>query len=556
MTGIVLSAAVRQNLLSLQNTASLLATTQNDLSTGNKVNSALDNPTNFFTAQGLNNRASDISNLLDGISNGVQVLQAANTGLTSLESLVNQAQSIANQALQTSIGYSTKSQFTSAPIAGATAQDILGTPTYTTGSFTGAVVDNHLTTAVAITGATLLSGAANTDSLGSTLTGGSDTLTVNGKTISFAAGTGTNASTSSGATIYLGNAGSTVNTVLSAINTITGQTTATLTGGQISFASGTTGAGVTIGGTSGALAAFGLNTGGTSTGLASTVTGLTSAGTDLIGTSTTPLNTGQTLTIGATGGGTASTITFGTGYGQISSLDELNTALASNNLEATINSTTGAITISTTNDAASATIGVVGGTATSASSDTFYGNTGPQNAPVADQSSQNTRATLVAQYNAILTQITNTAQDSSYNGVNLLNGDQLQLTFNETGTSKVNITGVQDTAAGLGLSSLTGGSDFIDNNSTNKVLSLLTAVSTTLRSQASAFGSNLSVVQTRQDFNKSLINVLQTGSANLVQADINEEAANSQALSTRQSLSVSALSLANQAQQSVLQLLR
>ena len=86
MSGIVLSAAVRQNLLSLQSTASLLATTQNDLATGNKVNSALDNPTNYFTAQGLNNRASDISNLLDAIGNGVQVLQAANTGITSLQS--------------------------------------------------------------------------------------------------------------------------------------------------------------------------------------------------------------------------------------------------------------------------------------------------------------------------------------------------------------------------------------------------------------------------------------------------------------------------------------
>ena len=112
MSGIVLSASVRQNLLSLQSTASLLATTQNDLATGNKVNSALDNPTNFFTSQSLNNRASDIGNLLDSIGNGVQVLQAANTGITSLESLVQSAQSVANQALQTTVGYSTKSSFT------------------------------------------------------------------------------------------------------------------------------------------------------------------------------------------------------------------------------------------------------------------------------------------------------------------------------------------------------------------------------------------------------------------------------------------------------------
>ena len=120
MSGIVLSASVRQNLLSLQSTADLLATTQNRLSTGKKVNTALDNPTNYFTAQGLDNRASDISNLLDGIGNGVQILQAANTGITSLQKLVDTAKSIANQALQTTVGYSTKSNV-STTIPGATA---------------------------------------------------------------------------------------------------------------------------------------------------------------------------------------------------------------------------------------------------------------------------------------------------------------------------------------------------------------------------------------------------------------------------------------------------
>ena len=102
MSGIVLSTSVRQNLLSLQSTAQLLATTQNDLATGKKVNSALDNPTNYFTAASLDSRAGDISNLLDAIGNGIQVLQAANTGLTSLQSLVANAQSIANQVLRRS----------------------------------------------------------------------------------------------------------------------------------------------------------------------------------------------------------------------------------------------------------------------------------------------------------------------------------------------------------------------------------------------------------------------------------------------------------------------
>ena len=117
MSAITLSASVRQNLLSLQSTADLLSTTQNRLATGKKVNSALDNPTNFFTAQSLDNRASDINNLLDSIGNGVQVLQAANTGITSLQKLVDTAKSIANQVLQTPVGYSTKAKSTSpAPV--------------------------------------------------------------------------------------------------------------------------------------------------------------------------------------------------------------------------------------------------------------------------------------------------------------------------------------------------------------------------------------------------------------------------------------------------------
>src|SRR3979490_552139 len=100
LSNITLSASVRQNLLSLQGTAELLATTQGRLATGKKVNSALDSQPNFFAAAGLESRASDISNLLDSIGNGVQVLQAANTGITSLSKLVDTAKSIANQVLQ------------------------------------------------------------------------------------------------------------------------------------------------------------------------------------------------------------------------------------------------------------------------------------------------------------------------------------------------------------------------------------------------------------------------------------------------------------------------
>jgi flagellin-like hook-associated protein FlgL len=214
------------------------------------------------------------------------------------------------------------------------------------------------------------------------------------------------------------------------------------------------------------------------------------------------------------------------------------------------------LTISATNDYASSTLGsvtaggAIGGTVTTALTFSIAST------PLVDSSAQAVRSNLVKQYNDILAQITTTAQDASFNGVNLLAGDQLKLTFNETGKSTLNITGVSFNAAGLGLANLTSGTDFIDNAATSKVVAYLSNASTSLRTQASALGSNLSIVQIRQDFSKNLINVLQTGSSNLTLADTNEEAANSQALSTRQSIAVSALALANTSQQSVLQLLR
>ncbi|MBR0780723.1 flagellin [Bradyrhizobium iriomotense] len=532
---VVLSASVRQNLLSLQSTADLLATTQSRLSTGRKVNSALDNPTNFFTAQGLDNRASDIGNLLDGIGNGVQVLQAANTGITSLQKLVDSAKSIANQVLQSPTGYSAKSSVTSAAITGATADNLIGTG-YTNATVVGtAVTNDNTTTAANITANTKLVGTAGTgsDNLGTAITNGS-VLTVNGKTITFSTAQTTSTTDASGnVTIGIGS-GSTlaVSDVLSAIDGITGAGTASLVAaGKLTLSTGTA-SDLTIAGSGNVLTALGLTAGTTAR--------------------TPPTISGKVLSIAATGGGTAVNVTFGTGAGQVNTLNGLNSALAANNLQASIDSN-GKITITTTNDAASATIGAVTGTATG-SGLAFNGLTA--GAPVADPTSQAQRASLVAQYNNVLAQINTTAQDASFNGVNLLNGDTLKLTFNETGKSTLSITGVTFNTAGLGISSLTSGTDFLDNASANKVLTTLNAASSTLRSEASTLGSNLSVVQIRQDFNKNLINVLQTGSSNLTLADTNEEAANSQALSTRQSIAVSALSLANQSQQSVLQLLR
>ncbi|MDR3471947.1 MAG: flagellin [Devosia sp.] len=519
MSDIVLSASVRQNLLSLQSTADLLAQTQNRLSTGNKVNSALDNPTNYFTAQSLNNRASDISNLLDSIGNGVQVLQAANTGITSLQKLVDSAKSVANQALQATSGYSTKSTATTAAVTGATASNLLGTPSaYTNNTVTGSAIPGATASTTKLSA--LTTAITNTDS-----------LTINGKTIDFAATAG-NTSSSGGASLDLSTA--TVGDLLAAVDTITGATTAsTLGSGALTLSTGTA-QDLVIGGSAGTLTNLGLTAGTTAR----------SGGTTALG--------GTTLNIAATGGGTATAITFGTGTGQVSTLDQLNTALAANNLTASIDST-GALTFTTTNDHASATIGAFSGSAVASNK---LGATVAVNSAVADTNAQNTRASLITQYNNIIQQIQTTAQDASFNGVNLLNGDQLKLVFNETGKSTLNIAGVTDNPAGLGLTALTAGTDFVDNAATNKVLTALDSASTTLRGQASSLGSNLSIVQIRQDFSKNLINVLQTGASNLTLADTNQEAANSQALSTRQSIAVSALSLANQSQQSVLKLLQ
>ena len=179
------------------------------------------------------------------------------------------------------------------------------------------------------------------------------------------------------------------------------------------------------------------------------------------------------------------------------------------------------------------------------------------------------RASLSTQFNNLLTQIDQIAGDASYNGTNLIAGKgtnkNLTISFNPKGNSNLTVSATDETSSGLKLNAVTGTSagtstlgqgNFLLNTDINTTLTGLTAASSQLRSDASTFGSNLSVVQNRQDFTKNLINVLDTGSANLTNADLNEEAANSQALSTRQSLGISALSLANQAQQGILQLLR
>jgi flagellin-like hook-associated protein FlgL len=166
------------------------------------------------------------------------------------------------------------------------------------------------------------------------------------------------------------------------------------------------------------------------------------------------------------------------------------------------------------------------------------------------------RANLVTQFNQLKDQLDKTASDSSFNGINLLQGDALKLFFNENSTSSLTIQSTN--SAGVSSSTLSIGTatntEFQSNTSLDSRLQTLQTALTTVASQASAFGSNLSVVQNRQTFTNAMVNTLQTGADGLTLADGNLEGANMLALQTRQQLSIQALSLASQANQAVLRL--
>jgi flagellin len=383
---VTLSAGVRANLLSLQNTASIMAKVQERLSTGKKVNSAIDNPVNFFTAASLQSRAGDLSTLLDGVSNAIQTVNAADKGISAITKLIESAKSTAKQAL-------TAAQ-----------------PTF-----------NYDTT---ITG----TAAIANDAAAAAIAAGDLTVTVDGVTETLTFG---------------GAATDTLAEVVALLGTLTG-VTGTLVNDADDFIelNWTTNDAVTIGGDAAVLADLGL--------------------------------------------------TAGTVQPAVDASDPVATNNAS-------------------------------------------------------------RTSLQADYNALLTQITQLAGDASFNGVNLLDGDSLTVNFNEDGSSSLTIAGVTFDASGLGLSAQSGDGFQLDAN-INAAITALDAATTTLRTQASAFGSKLSIVQARQDFTKNLINVLQVGADNLTLADTNEEGANLLALQTRQSLSTTSLSLAAQADQNVLRL--
>jgi len=179
----------------------------------------------------------------------------------------------------------------------------------------------------------------------------------------------------------------------------------------------------------------------------------------------------------------------------------------------------------------------------------------------AQQTSDTTvRSGLASQFDSLLTQIDTLAQDSGFNGINLLdktNSPDLTVVLNEksgNSQSSVTISAVDFTHGANGLAINNSANNWAGSTDITAASTDLTAALTTLRSQSQAFGSNLSTVQIRQDFTKAMINTLQTGSDSLTLADSNQEGANLLALQTRQQLSTTALSLASQASQAVLRL--
>lgn len=486
MSNITLSAGVRANLISLQNTAEMMNSVQQRLSTGKKVNSAIDNPVNFFTAAGLQARAGDLSTLLDSVSNAVQTINAADKGITAITKLVEAAKSTAKQALTAS-----------APDA-----------TYALNITGSAAIADDAAVATGTVGS--ITGASTLASLG----------IADGETITISDGTNTVTHTVAAA------ATEDVDDVITTLNGGASTWTVAVNGsGQLEVTADDPTDTLTISG-NGADSAFGTTT--TSSLVNADIGALSGTMTVQVGTAT-----AQTLTFGA---------------GEIESRADLLAALGNlTGVTATINADDEIEITSTSSDSVT-----LGGTIDLSD----LGLTAGEVEPTATVATPNAaRTSLQNDFNDLLTQISQLAADASFNGVNLLNGDSLSVVFNEDGSSSLSIGGVTFDAAGLGLTAQTG-SAFQDNAAINAVITSLDAATSTLRTQSATFGSKLSVVQTRQDFTKNLINVLQIGADNLTLADSNEEGANLLALQTRQSLSTSALSMAAQADQNVLRLLQ
>src|ERR1700730_8573713 len=479
-TSLTLTSAVRANLLALQNTTANQATTQQRLATGKKVNSALDNPTNFFTASSLASRAHELTNLLDSMTNGVNVIKATDNGLTSITTSIQSMQATITQARQDASWQSGSYSLDTATI-GTSSVKTIG---FSGGAVGATVIKVGLNDQETLTGAT--SGFSNTTT-GTGTAGSSGTLTIQAADINGGVAVSVSVNTAD-----------VVSTVAANINTAVGSSTfATVVAGQLKLQDTLGPQKITVGGLTAAV------------GFATTTSSAVAAAVESVDTIVSAIN--QNLSL-------AGKVKASNNAGQLQVTNLSISALTVTGVGAS---------------------GQVDGTAGTVS---VAGNI--------------VRSNLVTQFNQLKDQLDKTAQDASFNGINLLTGDALKLFFNELSTSSLTIQstnpiGVNSATLGIGSASTT---EFQSNTSLDTRLQALHTALTSVASQASAFGSNLSIVQNRQDFTNNMVNTLQVGADGLTLADTNLEGANMMALQTRQQLSITALSLASQANQAVLKL--
>ena len=166
------------------------------------------------------------------------------------------------------------------------------------------------------------------------------------------------------------------------------------------------------------------------------------------------------------------------------------------------------------------------------------------------------RSTLAVQFNELLSQINGIANDSTFNGTNLLQAtpDNLAVEFNTDNTSNLTITGLDSTTATTGINIALAANNYGLTANIDTALTAISSALSTLRSNASTMGSNNTILSTRLSFTDNIVNTLEGGEGKLTLADLNEESANLLALQTRQQLGINSLALAAQSERSILAL--
>ena len=162
-----------------------------------------------------------------------------------------------------------------------------------------------------------------------------------------------------------------------------------------------------------------------------------------------------------------------------------------------------------------------------------------------DENSQNVR-----NYQMILGEYDRLIADSSYQGINLLTGGNMTVTFNESRSNKFTVEGINVKSEDLGIKT----KKWISKEDVETSLNEINVAINSLRDVSVVLGNNYTIIQTRQDFTEALTDVLETGADSLVLADMNEASAQYLMLQTRQQLAVNSLSLASQSAQSILRL--